>query len=902
MVLFSIGLVLFAIVGCIGGWIAIFKLRGLAAEVDRLRSAVLRLEAGQVARGEDLGAAAPAVAAAPRDTAVASAAPPSPSPAPAAPTMTASDEAASDDKAGEDVFRALATQFERLFVANWLVWLGAGALALGGLFLVRYAVEQGYFGPALRTGAAFLAGFAIVAAGEWLRRRAHLEGASGQIPRVPLAVAAAGLVTLYGASYAAGPLYGLVPPLVTLALYVAVCAGALLLSLLHGSVLAILGLLGAYLAPVVAGGSGPAPFLLLGYAFAVTLAALLLVFTQGWRHLVWVALAGAGFWGTVALGWLGLSAGPLALVLYVGLLVAASTWLAWTAAEPPLPVPFPRRSGEAEAPGQTIYAAYGFWVLGATLFALSVVERDHETLLVAASGVFSLAALAAAWRRESFALLAALGAASVLWTVATWPETSGAPGIAERPAPRTAELLRFAGPMGALFGFGGWFALGRLRGKLVMAIASAALPLLVLILIFFKLEAHRESIAYGLTGIALALAALSAVEALAHRPGGLDAVPGTASAYVLGGVGALTFAIMATLDAMWMTALLAAQIPVVALLDRRFGLRALCWYASGLAALVTARIVWPPEILGYAVSARPILNELLIVYGVPIAAFWAAGRLFRRADDGERRRLAEALEVSAILIGGLYLSVEIRHIAGNGNLAGPFRGLAEVSAHCLAWIAMAVGLALRLGQTPPRLMRWAEMAVFAIATSIAGLGLLLFWNPVLRAHGDPVWGPPVVGLLFLAYALPAAFFAAYSVVKRRKGAVAVSHVAGFTGLALAFLYTTLEVRRAFRGPYLASGTASDGETYAYSIAWILFAVATLVVGLARRRVVIRHAAMAVLVLAIVKVFVFDMSALQGILRAVSFLGLGAALLGIAMLYQRAVFWRDETAAEGTSPS
>jgi uncharacterized membrane protein len=41
-----------------------------------------------------------------------------------------------------------------------------------------------------------------------------------------------------------------------------------------------------------------------------------------------------------------------------------------------------------------------------------------------------------------------------------------------------------------------------------------------------------------------------------------------------------------------------------------------------------------------------------------------------------------------------------------------------------------------------------------------------------------------------------------------------------------------------------------------------------------------------------KVFLFDMSSLGGILRALSFLGLGAALLGIGYLYQRFVLNRS----------
>ena len=40
--------------------------------------------------------------------------------------------------------------FEERFGTQWTVWVGGIALAFGGFFLVRYSIEQGYFGPGMR--------------------------------------------------------------------------------------------------------------------------------------------------------------------------------------------------------------------------------------------------------------------------------------------------------------------------------------------------------------------------------------------------------------------------------------------------------------------------------------------------------------------------------------------------------------------------------------------------------------------------------------------------------------------------------------------------------------------------------------------------------------------------------
>ena len=43
------------------------------------------------------------------------------------------------------------------------------ALALGGVFMVRYSIEQGWIGPGVRVGLGALLAAALVGAGEWLR-------------------------------------------------------------------------------------------------------------------------------------------------------------------------------------------------------------------------------------------------------------------------------------------------------------------------------------------------------------------------------------------------------------------------------------------------------------------------------------------------------------------------------------------------------------------------------------------------------------------------------------------------------------------------------------------------------------------------------------------------------------
>ena len=317
--------------------IALARTRATQRELEQLKFEVVVLRR-QLSEGETRapGPAKPSVApesvlapapvAKPEPVVAKAPEPPRPSAPQAAPATPPVEPAAATDWA------KTSASIERMIAANWLVWVGGAALALGGIFLVRYALEQGYFGPLPRTVAAVIAGIAMIAGSEWLRRRMP-DNAIGQIGYAPLAVAAAGAVTLYGAAYAAGPLYHFLSPELTLAGFVAASAVAVGLAVIHGVFLAALGLAGGYVAPLLVGGGTPEPTLLLAYAFAVTLACLVLVRAFDWRRIVWVALLGAGAWMMLGVGMVGLTNGPISVAGYGLALLVAAIGFAWSDAD-----------------------------------------------------------------------------------------------------------------------------------------------------------------------------------------------------------------------------------------------------------------------------------------------------------------------------------------------------------------------------------------------------------------------------------------------------------------------------------------------------------------------------------------------------------------------------------------
>jgi len=153
----------------------------------------------------------------------------------------------------------------------------------------------------------------------------------------------------------------------------------------------------------------------------------------------------------------------------------------------------------------------------------------------------------------------------------------------------------------------------------------------------------------------------------------------------------------------------------------------------------------------------------------------------------------------------------------------------------------------------------------------------------------------------LGYALPAGLMLllSHTVAGRRSAAYANTIAAG--ALIFALSYVTLEIRRLYHGPDVIIGLTTGAEQYTYSIAWLIFGVVLLGIGVAVNSERARLASAAVIGLTILKAFFVDMSTLTGVYRALSFICLGLVLVAIGWLYQRILF-RRRVAAPAASGS
>ena len=188
-----------------------------------------------------------------------------------------------------------AFDFEDIFGRKLPIWAGGFALAIAGIFLVRYSIEAGLITPFVRVLLSFVFGAALLAGAE----AAFRFEAKVKDPRVRQALAGAGLATLYGAFYLAGTAYGLIGAGAAFVGLALVTAGAIALSFRFGLPCAVIGLVGGFAAPMLVDSDSSNIPLLSFYLALVTGGLTWAGQSQGRSWLGYAALAAGLGWGAL---------------------------------------------------------------------------------------------------------------------------------------------------------------------------------------------------------------------------------------------------------------------------------------------------------------------------------------------------------------------------------------------------------------------------------------------------------------------------------------------------------------------------------------------------------------------------------------------------------------------------
>jgi uncharacterized membrane protein len=780
---------------------------------------------------------------------------------------------------------AKGSNFETALGTRWAVWVGGIALALGGLFLIRYSIEAGIFGPGVRLTMAGLLGVVLLAAGEFVRRRGFnlpVKGATAAY--VPGILTEAGSFTLFGAIYAAHGVYGFIGPALAFALLGIVGIGAIAAALVHGQALAGLGLLGSLITPLLVSSQSPNAWALFGYLAIVLAANTAIARIREWKLIASAGFLGVGIWCLLYLGDSGSIS--LAVVMFINVVVLGCCAILWL-------------RDDAVSPATGLEAGSGAAALAVALAAISlIVDPRFEAGGGAIYGgiLIVLMILVAFYRRRAIAMVHAAGAATVLICLRAALSGTfllelplGTFALDGLPEWVSAQAFRPVG-IGLALAFltvGFWRTSGRVAAMPRLAAEWAAwatlVPLAVLVSQWATFGNLDRDLGYAAAALLLAAVLAAAGEATARREAPA-LTGGLAVSFALAGAAVATALMLhMAFGPLWTTILAGAAAVVPALATRIRGYSILGWLCVGAAAVVLARVAIDPTIVGAsALGKTPVFNALLPAYGIPAVAFGFAAWQLSRTSIGRPQLVMQAM---AILFGMLALGMLVRHAMNGGVINSDAPSLAEQAIYTLIALgAGAILIALDM-RSPSSVLRIGSIAVGVLSVTLIIGQHFIILNPLLT--NESTGTIPVFNLLFLAYLLPAIAAGALAFYARGKRPTWYSAMLGFLASALAFVYATLSVRRLFQGEHIGFGAGMGQiETYSYSALWLAMGAALLVAGVLSKSQVLRLASAGLISIAVAKVFIFDMSELEGVLRALSFIGLGAVLIGIGLFYQK----------------
>jgi uncharacterized membrane protein len=773
---------------------------------------------------------------------------------------------------------------EDVIGGKWLNVVGLAAVLLATAFFLKYAFDSNWIGPVGRVALGLVAGSAVLVVSEWIARRGWTYFSEG--------LTALGAGILYLSLYAAWNFYHLIAPEGAFAGLAVVTALLIAISLQRDSQrLATLALLGGYATPLLVSTGHDAQVPLFSYLALLNAGLLWMALSRDWRSL------SASFLFTALYGatWYAHFYDPTKLV--ASLVFATIFFLQFAV----LPAVLARRDGILRPDSVALTLLNAAWYL----FALdTMLYGSHRWLLTAAvltTSIFFLVVASLVPRRSDKGQALAR---PIFGTIAFALITVAIPIRLQ------GQWIDMAWAVeGALLVWTGlrtstqWLRWNGVAVLMIVAIYLFASPL----------EAERPFLNGRFATFLVVVAAFAAVRWLAQRYAAVLA-PGEDSGYRVIGIAANAFAVY-ELSGQTLQALRPlGSAPEVMLAVQAIGLT-LVWvmYALALAAFAYARdsnvVRWQAWFLFALVLLKGPMTDFAtnptglaglsvtrgLTFVAAVGAMALALFLSRRHptpsttnEQGIFKWFEVAINAYAVWAVSV---VAYQAFSGHGatGIVSYSQPLPEqILAVTVVWAAYALGLATFAYLRESNLARWQAWCLFA---------LVLLRAPSADFATQTAPHAPLAYVRALVFSFVFGAILIALVLSRRrplgdadKTFLRIVEVAlnGYGVWAL-----SLVVWQGFAGPPASALVSwSAAQQLGISIAWTIYAVALIAVGVWRDSALIRWQALALFALVIFKAFFFDLSLLALGYRIASFMVLGLMLLGASFLYQRRLFRRQ----------
>lgn len=764
--------------------------------------------------------------------------------------------------------------FEQQFGQRLPVWIGAIALALGGYFLVRYSIEHILTSPLLRIIGGMALGSGLVYAAAKLREKSVASGT-----RIAQAMSGAGIAVLYITIFAATSRYHILPEIIGFLGMGGVTALAVVLSLRHGSPIALIGLLGGLLTPALIASNAPSAPLLFLYLYMVFAGLMLVVRRERWWWLSLPTLAGMFFWTILWIAGRNFASDD-GLVVSLFLLAISSTIVAVS----------PRQESASRFSCSRLleYAGLGGALL---LTALIVGKSGFELFEWGLLGLLSLSGIGLAFfNTRLYGFVPATALALNLIMLNVWH------------GPDVGEYILVISGFALLFTGSGYLLMRRatdpLRWALLGAGAATAYYLSGYHMLHTKI--HLESLPLLWGTIAVLLAAVATYAASEVKEYFRDHPKGNLllAVYATAATAFIALALGIELKREFLSVAIAAEMLSLAWIQHRLALPVLRPLVTALALvfgiLLMPQITLLTQLTAYSIveaklylqDSVPIVAWPTFQLGLPAAMFLLAGWLLRQTQDG---RLVRALEYTALALlatMGYYLMRHTFHV--DADVLFVKAGFFERGVITNTLFAYGIGC-LVIG----RLRHRRAFSLSGVGLTAAALFRIVYfdmlsYNPAFAVQ--EVAGVTLFNTLLLPFGAPLLWATLAAREIHPLAFPRLSHWVSATRLPMLFCLLSLNVRFLFHGgSAMHEDLTPNAEIYCYSVVWLLLGIGLLVSGTLHKNRLLRVSSLLVMILTVCKVFLYDASELEGLYRVFSFLGLGACLLGLSWFYTRFVF-------------
>jgi uncharacterized membrane protein len=779
-----------------------------------------------------------------------------------------------------DTVESPSFNLDTLLKGNALLWLGAIVLGLGGIFLAKYSIDAGLLPPIVRVIAGAIFGIGLVVGAEYLNR--NKERFNINSPTISAALASGGIINCFAITLISFDFYHFISANVAFVLLAIITLASTYLALRFGAILAAIGIVGAYVVPVLVSTGSNNIFALLLYVAFVSLSAVWVADEVKQKWLWWQSFIGHTFWFITAIT---MSNGAdfavlISFTVFTIYLYVLTGVIGW------------KLQGVTSEPF--------------SLKQLIMPRREQlgvlVPLLLAAAALALLSYESHIWWANIIVTTVLFAAATRHSALDSWPFLALAFGLSTYlllPNPISYDdnffpfnggylFIQIAALVGMLFSV---YMIKRFPDRVSYLLLLVVTPLTLFGISYILSTNEAAAYLYPVWATELLLiGAASSFYAtkvtLAEQKVTLLVLANTTLA--------LCFTML--LNASAFTLVLAIQVASMSYLSWKYKVKIPDWLFKAALIVVVSRLTFAPWLAEYKDELIFSVHWTLIVYPLILAIVWFASK-YNPSKTLKLWFSGILLHITALLI-----TTETSY-----QLIGDYPNFLDLSfkeAILLAfnWLALA-GVYLwrkQLSSSMAKIYHWAAM-VLIVGTLFMHLDISLISNPFFQSQAT---GDGIVNWLILMWAIPALILCAFikfKLVSKEQYKAVLS----FIGI-LTFLFINGEIRSVFNnGLLLWISPIQHAELYTYSVVWLLIATFTIFFAQhsfnqSKDATQLRNAGFGCLALVILKVFIVDMSSLDGLYRAISFIGLGLCLVGIGWLFQKLQFNQDGALTEKTN--